>query len=125
MPSPNRLQSLPGQVLYDFSSKVVLSALLGVLVGHAIPLIFIFTPKRPVWPSASAPGAMPYVVDAAWASLMYAWYAIVIFFQRISIPVVAWLLMFMEEENPLACAPQPPAQPTMPSHPAQPPCPAG
>ena len=96
-------------VLIEFSQKVLLSALFGVLLGHMLPLFFGWEPRKPTWPLGRS---------ATWAALIcaslgFGLRAVIVLMQRASLPLTGWLLFFEEEMaaeldtsdwlNPLIC----------------------
>ena len=108
--SARRLYRTIGRiVLIEFSQKVLLSALAGVFLGHALPLFFGWEPRKPAWPLGRS---------ATWAALVcaslgFGLRAVIVLLQRASLPLTGWLLFFEEEMsaelglsdwlNPLIC----------------------
>ena len=96
-------------VLIEFSTKVLLSAALGVVIGHAMPLVLGWTPPTHAWPPAR--NASIFALGCAVIGLGVR--ALVVFLQRASLPLAGWLLFFEEEMsqelnlsdwlNPLIC----------------------
>lgn len=79
-------------VLADFGSKVLLSAVLGVVLGHLLPLVFAWTPRQHALPSADAS-----IKTLACALLGLVCRTLFVLMQRASFPLSGWLLFFEEQ----------------------------
>ena len=98
----------PLMVLFSFFAQVVLSAMVGLIIGHTLPLLLGFLPERRTLHTAGSSLRM-----LAVSALLIVLRVLVMLLQRVAMMFVGWALFFeelMDEEfqrwewqNPLIC----------------------
>ena len=98
----------PLMVLFSFLAQVVLSAMVGLIIGHTLPLLLGFLPEKRTLPMSGSCGML------AVSALLIFIRVVVLLLQRLAMMFIGWALFFklMDEslhlrEPPLTDEPRP------------------